>query len=169
MRATLLVVAGILALVVAWIYLAPGDSVPSPEELAELALNAATSEAQEAAAVKLSQSGKPGIPHLRRVYEGSQVPEVRAACIKGLGVMRDYDSMAIFFEGLEDESALVRGRSGVAMVRMLGRDYQFRANGSAADRARSIAGMQKAWEEMEPDLDLIKEEMKKKEQPGETE
>ena len=41
MRATLLVVAAILALVVAWIYFAPGDSVPSPEELAEQALNAA--------------------------------------------------------------------------------------------------------------------------------
>ena len=169
MRATLLVIAGILALIVAWIYLAPGDSLPSPEELAEQALNAGSAEEQEAAAVKLSQSGAPGIPHLRSVYEKSQVAEVRAACIKGLGVMRDYDSMEIFFEGLKDESALIRGRSGVAMVRMLGRDYQFRANGSAADRARSIAGMQTAWEEMEPDLDRIKEEIKKKGQPLETE
>ena len=52
MRATLLVIAGILALIVAWIYLAPGDSLPSPEELAEQALNAGSAEEQEAAAVK---------------------------------------------------------------------------------------------------------------------
>ncbi|MCP4813796.1 MAG: hypothetical protein GY888_14910, partial [Planctomycetaceae bacterium] len=77
MRATLLVIAGILALIVAWIYLAPGDSLPSPEELAEQALNAGSAEEQEAAAVKLSQSGAPGIPHLRSVYEKSQVAEVR--------------------------------------------------------------------------------------------
>ncbi|MDE0735626.1 MAG: hypothetical protein OSB47_07375 [Pirellulaceae bacterium] len=169
MRATLLIIAGILALVVGWIYFAPGDSIPSPEELAEQALNAATSEEQEAAAVKLSQSGQAGITQLRRVYQESTVVEVRAACIKGLGVLRDYDSMAIFFDGLEDDSALIRGRAGVAMVRMLGRDYRFRANGSVADRVKSITGMQKAWEEMEPDLDRIKEEMKKKKQPSETE
>ena len=53
------------------------------------------------------------------------------------------------------------------MIRMLGRDYRFRANGSAAARAQSIAGMKKAWEEMEPDLELIKENLKNKGQQKE--
>ena len=96
---------------------------------------------------------------MRQVYQQSDVAEVRAACVKGLGVLRDYESMDVFFKSLEDESALVRGRAGVAMIRMLGRDYRFRANGSPADRAKAIAGMKKAWKEMEPDIDLIKKNM----------
>ena len=162
MQGKLLIVAGILLLVVGavyWKYYLSGENVPSPEELAQQALTAATAEEKEAAAVRLSQSGKPGVEEMRRVYQQSDVAEVRAACVKGLGVLRDYDSMDVFFQSLEDESALVRGRAGVAMIRMLGRDYRFRASGSPADRAQAIAGMKKAWEEMEPDLELIKKNM----------
>ena len=173
MRSTLLIIAGILLLVVGvvyWKYYLAGEKVLSPEELAQQALSAATAEEKEAAAVKLSQAGQPGIEEMRQVYQQSDVAEVRAACVKGLGVLRDYDSMDVFFKSLEDESALVRGRAGVAMIRMLGRDYRFRANGSPAERAQSIASMKKAWEEMEPDLELIKENMQnegKQNQQGE--
>ena len=165
MQGKLLIVAGILLLIVGvvyWKYYLAGEKVLSPEELAQQALTAASAEEKEAAAVKLSQAGEPGINEMRQVYQQSDVAEVRAACVKGLGVLRDYDSMDIFFQSLEDESALVRGRAGVAMIRMLGRDYRFRANGSVAGRAQSIAGMKKAWEEMEPDLQRIKENMKNK-------
>lgn len=165
MRGALLTIAGLLLLVVIgvyWMYYATGERVLSPEELAELALTAPTLKEKEAAAIQLSQVGPSGVEELRRVYKKSDVDEVRAACVKGLGVLRDYDSMDVFFQSLEDESPLVRGRAGVAMVRMLGRDYRFRANGSAAERAQAIAGMKKAWAEMEPDLDKIKEEMRKK-------
>ena len=165
MRDRLLIIAGILLLVVGlvyWKYYLAGEKVPSPEELANQALTAASVEEKEAAAVKLSQAGKAGIEEMRQVFQQSDVAEVRAACVKGLGVLRDYDSMDVFFKSLNDESALVRGRAGVAMIRMLGRDYRFRANGSPADRARSISGMKGAWEEMEPDLQRIKEDMQNK-------
>ena len=162
MQGRLLITAGVLLLVVGavyWKYYLSGEKVLSPEELAQQALTAVSAEEKEAAAVSLSQSGKPGIEHMRQVYQQSDVAEVRAACVKGLGVLRDYESMDVFFKSLEDESALVRGRAGVAMIRMLGRDYRFRANGSPADRAKAIAGMKKAWKEMEPDIDLIKKNM----------
>ena len=165
MRGALLTIAGLLLLVVIgiyWMYYATGETVLSPEELAERALTASSPEEKEAAAVQLSQAGAAGVEQMRRVYKQSDVDEVRAACVKGLGVLRDYDSMDVFFQSLEDDSPLVRGRAGVAMVRMLGRDYQFRANGSPAERAQAIAGMKKAWAEMEPDLDRIKKEMRKK-------
>ena len=170
MQGKLLIVAGVLLLIVGvvyWKYYLAGETVLSPEELAQQALTAASAEEKEAAAVKLSQTGQPGVDEMRQVYQQSDVAEVRAACVKGLGVLRDYDSMDVFFNSLEDESALVRGRAGVAMIRMLGRDYRFRANGSAAARAQSIAGMKKAWEEMEPDLELIKENLKNKGQQKE--
>jgi len=165
MQGKLLIVAGTLLLIVGftyWKYYLAGENVPSPEELAQQALTAASAEEKEAAAVQLSQAGEPGIEEMRQVYQQSDVAEVRAACVKGLGVLRDYDSMDVFFQSLGDESALVRGRAGVAMIRMLGRDYRFRANGSPADRARSISGMKGAWEEMKPDLQRIKDDMQNK-------
>jgi len=165
MRNTLLTIGAVLFLIVGvvyWVYYLAGERTLSPKKLADIALTAKSVEEKESAAIELSHAGQEGLEQLRHVYQQSDVPEVRAACIKGLGVLRDYDSMDVFFESLQDESPLVRGRAGVAMVRMLGRDYQFHANGSAADRARAIAGMKKAWAEMEPDLDKIKEEMRKK-------
>lgn len=152
MRNVLLAAAGVLMILVLVVYgrrcFSGSEASGSPDELARLSLEAASPEEQEEAAAQLAQLGEPAREHLRRVLQQSQVAEVRAVCLQGLGAMFDYDSMDLMIRMLGDRSVLVRGRAGAAVARMLGRDYFFRANAPPAQRAKAASKMKKDWEEM---------------------
>jgi hypothetical protein len=151
----LLVVLGIVVVVVGavhcWFYLGHWRWPASPKALARRALSGATVEQRTAAAVRLADCGVRAREELRQVFRESDTPEVRAACIHGLGAIEDYDSMDMLLDELGSESLIVRGAAGVAVSRMvMGHDLErpFRANDPEEDRAKAIEALRQYWEEL---------------------
>jgi HEAT repeat protein len=120
----------------------------SPDALAERALNAATVEERQRAALDLGRIGPSGQEALRRVLAESKTPEVKAAAIQGLLDQQDYSSLPVFLALLDDPSPLVRGRAGVAVTQLLGRNFQFLAEDPPARRAEAVEKMKRAYKEM---------------------
>lgn len=150
----------------------PPSPPPSPEQLARQALEAPTSDEQEVAAVRLAQLGKPAREHLRRVLSESQSPEVRGACIRGLAVLWDYDSMPAFLDALDDDSELVRGRAGTAVKRMMSSaDYGYRSDDPPEKRAAAVKRFRAHWKEFRDSeiLENWKKRLEEREQREERE
>lgn len=134
----------------------PPSPPPSLEQLARQALEAPTSDEQEVAAVRLAELGKPAKEHLRRVLSESRCAEVRGACIRGLAVQWDYDSMPAFLDALDDESELVRSRAGAAVERMMSSaDYGYRSDDPPEKRADAVKRFREHWEEFR-DSEILK-------------
>jgi len=151
----LLAILGVVMLVVGavhgWYYLGGLGWSASPEQLAEQALQGSTVKEKTKAAVRLGDCGSEARDDLRRVYQESDLPEVRAACIQGLGAMEDYDSMDLLLEAMNDKSLLVRGRAGSVVNKMImGPDVRtpFRASDPEEDRKKAIESLRKYWEEL---------------------
>ena len=139
----------------------PGcQRAPSPDELAQQALKAASPDEQELAAVALAQLAnddelKPQFrekakQHLRTVLAESPAAPVRAACIQGLASQWDYESMPALLDALDDESSVVRSRAGVAVERMMSVDFGFRHDDPPAmrqDTAKRLRGHWETWRE----------------------
>jgi len=140
----------VLLVIYGWVYLPRSKKTTSPEELARQALQAETAEEQERAAIELAQlNGPAALEQLRRVLGESRVPQVRSACIPALGAVRDFEAMDLLLSALEDESPLVRGRAGVAVARMIGRDYHFCPHESAQQRAAVVKKIREYWQLMD--------------------
>jgi hypothetical protein len=148
-------------------YLYPRNVRPTPDNLKQEALTGATPEAKQAAAAQLSDWGAEALPQMREVLAGSDVPEVRAMMVQGLGKQYDYESMELLLKGLEDESVEVRERSAQVVRVMLGRSVPFNAAGPTAERAAAVAAMRKEWEELQksPLLKNFQERLKRGEAP----
>lgn len=135
----------VLLAILGWRFL-PGRRPPSPEELARQALEAPTPGEREVAAVRLAQLGKEAKGQLQRVLAESQSAAVRAACIGGLAAQWDYQSMPVFLDALDDPSAVVRGRAGVAVQRFLGADFGFRHDDPPKKRQAVVKILKREWE-----------------------
>ena len=133
---------------------------PFPAELAQKALEAASDEEQELAAVELAQLAsdneqKPQLreearEHLRRVLAESQSAAVRLACIRGLASEWDYQSMPVLLDALDDESDLIRGDAAMAVERMMSVDLQgfgYQYNDPPAKREAASKRLRAHWEE----------------------
>jgi HEAT repeat protein len=118
--------------------------VPTPDELAQAALEADAPEDRELAAVTLSQLGKPAREQLLRVLGESPQPEVRAACIRGLAEQWYYGCVPLLLDTLEDDSHLVREQAGEAVQHLLRADYGYRADAPLAER-RAVAKRLREW------------------------
>ena len=130
-------------------YYLRGDDRPTPQELASAALANTTRTDQTAAAVRLGTYGEPAAKvELRRVLRETTVPDVKAACIEGLGKVWDYESMDLLLDAVEFGSPKVRGRAAVVITRMTGRDRRYRAKAPAAERQRLVRFMCEDWEEI---------------------
>ena len=70
----------------------------------------------------------------------------RADAAARLGAMRDEQSMPLLLEAMEDPDPLVRGRSGVAVQKIMKADYYFRANDPPERRRQALAKIRIAWE-----------------------
>jgi hypothetical protein len=160
-RNFLLVLAGLLLLIALYVYWPSTQNAASLEELAHLATEASTPEEQEQAAVELASRGKPAVEFLRDVLAKSQSPEVRVACIDGLGTNWDYDSMDSILDAMEDSSPLVRGRAGAVACRMIGRERPFHASDSEEKRQQIVEFMRADWKAMREagTLEKLKKEL----------
>ena len=132
---------------------------PSPDDLAQKALKAATPEEQESAAVELAavandeelqpQLREKAKINLREVLAQSQSPPVQAACIQGLSSQWDYESMPVFLDGLDHESDLIRGRAAAAVERMMSVDlggFGYHYTDPPAKQAPAIKRIRQDWE-----------------------
>jgi uncharacterized protein (UPF0147 family) len=136
------------------------QQAPSPADLAREALQAATADEQELAAVTLEHmANDPELDRplrdevrqaLRQVLKESSAPAVRAACIRALSSQWDYQSMPAFLDALDDPSEVVRGLAAAALEHMMsvtlkGFGYDYRA--PPATQAAAIKRIRDYWDE----------------------
>ncbi len=145
-------VAGILLiLVVAWYgwRWISSPSKPSPQQLADTALKAPKPEDRERAAVCLAQMEYTAVPEMCRVFQESDVPAVKAAIVQGLALNRDFDSMDLLLDAMNDPVLLVRVRAAGAVQRMLQIEVVgFRPDASPEERLKAIKIYRAEWNKM---------------------
>ncbi len=150
MQKTLLIVAGSLFALLVLIYglrlLWPGESHRSPDELVRIALESTNASEQEKAVIELMDLGKPALTHLQRLLAESKSDRVRAATIQGLATQRDYDSMPMLLDAMNDPSLVVRVRAGAAVQRLLGVKVRYSANAPPKEREKAVKILRKEWE-----------------------
>jgi hypothetical protein len=150
MQKQLAIVAGVLGLVVILLYARYflfRQRPPSPEEAARAALNVSASpQTREEAAVRLATLGRPAVGQMVQVLKASDQSEVRAACVRGLGQAKSYNSMALLLQLMNDQSLAVRAQAG-ASVKILTRiDCDFRPEAPERERLESINRFRRFWE-----------------------
>ena len=132
---------------------------PSDEELMQRALNAASAEERERAAVTLAGRGpaalaatpadrradfldaSPAVARLRKLL-GDAEPRVQAAAASGLAGLRDIDSLPRLLDLMNSPHAVVRLRSDAAVSSLLDVGFSFDAMSpdANAERAQAVAG-----------------------------
>lgn len=126
-----------------------GGGLSSPDALVDVALSDSDLGARERAALDLIQVGPAAVPHLRRILAESNEPKVQAAAIDGLSTLKDWEGVPALLDAMEhSNSALVRGRASAAVTRMLGADFQYRANGDRRQQAAALAVMRAEYDRM---------------------
>ena len=73
-------------------------------------------------------------------------PEQRVEAIQQLALARDWDATETLLDLLDDPSALIRGKSAVALRAILGTDFYFHADDPPARRLQVISGMRRYWQ-----------------------
>lgn len=139
------------------------DQRRSPDELMDAALHGDSPEERELAAAELTEYGEDAKQDMRDLLAKSSDPAVKATCIHGLGLIYDYDSIDIMLDGLEDESSVIRGRSAVAVRRLIGRSFHFDPDMSAAERSKRVQQIRKEWEDIRDSglIEQFKERMQR--------
>lgn len=74
-----------------------------------------------------------------------ELPEVRAAAAERLGEMRLWDAGPAIIEAMEDPSALLRARAGVALRRIMVVDFGYRASDPPNRRREAIQRIRQWW------------------------
>jgi len=88
----------------------------------------------------------PTVPNIvLKAFVEAKSPQARAAAANALGKFQHWDAMEPLLDALEDESAVVRGAAGMAIRRILGLDYGFRANDPLPKRQAVIARLRNGW------------------------
>lgn len=79
-------------------------------------------------------------------------PDVVAPLLQATAKNRDYRSMPVLIELLNDPDPLVRGQAGVAVQKILGADFGFRAELPESERQRIIKLIQQDYQVSTPRL-----------------
>lgn len=121
---------------------------PSAAALARRALTAESEAERQQAAVDLASAGEAAVEHLRRVFHESDDVDVRAACVQGLGDLRDYESVELLVDALGDKSPAVRARAAQALGRLLRRDLRFPVASADAERIKAQAAVRDTCQQL---------------------
>jgi HEAT repeat protein len=148
-------------------YLRPrGDSSkPTIDALVSQVQNAENPQSRVEAALQLARAATPDhmapplqvlAPLRQTLTSPHEPPGVRAAAADALGQWRDLSSMDQLLLAMEDSDPYVRGRASMAVRRILGADYYFRATDPPAQRRQALAVIRQDWEKFKqrprPDL-----------------
>ena len=81
------------------------------------------------------------LEQVRGMLGDSHPSERRAAAAQRLGHLQDFQSIDQLLNMLDDPSPLVRGRAAVAVTKILGIHFGFRADAPAEERAEAVHAM----------------------------
>ncbi|NQW46390.1 MAG: HEAT repeat domain-containing protein [Planctomycetes bacterium] len=141
-----------------------GTRAPSDEALMTAAISGADAAEREVAAVTLARRAANELRHtppeklagflgssanvgrLRTLLDRRDDPGVQAAAARGLGEMRDVESLQKIIALIDSGSPLVRLRAAQATGGLIGMTFQFDPNGPAADRARVTKAYREQYE-----------------------
>ena len=100
----------------------------------------------------------PAVPNIvLKAFLAQKAPETRAVAAEALGKFQHWQAMEGLVEALEDESPEVRNSAGMAIRRILGLDYGFRATAPLTERQAAIARIRGGWKLQLPfHLDNVK-------------
>lgn len=88
----------------------------------------------------------PAVPNIvLKAFLAEKAPETRAVAANALGKFQHWNAMEGLVDALEDESVEVRNSAGMAIRRILGLDYGFRANAPPEERQAAIARIRNGW------------------------
>ncbi len=127
---------------------------PLPPEAVKIAESAVQDPrpAVQVAAIQILEASTPPAPEnpavpniVLKAFLAEKAPETRAAAAEALGKFQHWDAMEGLVDALEDESLEVRNSAGMAIRRILGLDYGFRAKAPLADRQAAIARIRNGW------------------------
>jgi HEAT repeat protein len=118
----------------------------------------------QVAAIQILEASTPPAPQdptvpniVLQAFLAEKAPETRAAAADALGKFQHWQAMEGLVEALEDESVAVRTSAGMAIRKILGLDYGFRANGPLSQRQEAIARIRNGWKLQLPfHLDNVK-------------
>ncbi len=127
------------------IYLLRGSAsatkLDPPGVLVEKVLHGDSVDEQVSAAKGLILHGAAARKEIRRALAASHEsdPQVRAYLLQAVTQAKDWRSLPEIFAAMEDPDAVVRGRAAAAAVKIMGKDYGFRANDPPEKRAKILA------------------------------
>ena len=125
-------VAGVILLILlVWNFMGGVEPpLPPPAQLVDEVNSAATTEQRVAAARQLIRHGREARREVRSLLQSHSdyEPEVVAPIVQATGKNRDYRSMPLLLDLLDSPDPQVRGQSAVAVQKILGADFGFRAN-----------------------------------------
>ena len=145
-------VLAVLAAIVAFRFFFSGERIETGQELTEIALGGDSRENQEQAATRLETlAGKtPGTgprnavqPFLARLLTESDNPGVRAAAMRALASIWDYDCLPKMLDLVEDPVLQVRDTAAQSVARLI--DVRFDASASPEARAKAAKGLREKW------------------------
>jgi HEAT repeat protein len=144
---------GLLVVLVVVRFLLAGHREESAEELTEMALHAADPVDQEQAAtrlealaVKAPYTGPRNAtqPFLARLLKESENPGVRAAGMRALATIWDYECMPTMLDLLQDPSPQVRDMAALSVAKLI--DVRLDASAPPEQRAAAIKRLRGMWE-----------------------
>ena len=144
---------GVLAAILVVRFFVTRHHDESPQELVELALRAGSPADQEQAATRLealagktpgTESRNAGQPFLVRMLTESDNPGVRAAAMRGLAAIWDYQCVAKMLDLLDDPSPQVRNMAAESVAKLI--DVRFDANAPTEQRAAAAKKLRGMWE-----------------------
>ncbi len=144
-RRVLYVVMGVAG--VCGLLLGVGAIFFGPSEDPQAAVRARAAAApEENHTAKLAVYDADQVEQVRGMLDASHPAAQRAAAAQRLGQLQDFESADQLLEMLDDPSPLVRGRAGVALTKILGIHFGFRANAPAKERAKIVRTMRQVVE-----------------------
>lgn len=149
----LFTVLGVLAAIVVVRLFLTWHHEESAQELVELALRAGSPVEQEQAATRLealacrtrgTESRNAAQPFLARMFLESGNPGVRAAAMRGLAAIWDYQCVAKMLDLLDDPSPQVRDTAAESVAKLI--DVRFDVNASTQERAAAAKKLREKWD-----------------------
>ena len=137
------------------------------DDLEKTALADGDPAGQQKAAAALIGLGRPALPNIRRVFQQSQSPEVRAIMIQGIAQTRDMESKEDILKALEDDSYVVRVQAWAAVQRLLFfGGTMFKPGAPREARVEAIKALHQLMADMKKEADRQIREGLGKREPG---
>lgn len=148
-----------------------GPDKQLPPEAVEIAESATRDprEVVKLAAIQTLEATTPELPEdptvpniVLKAFVTSKSPQTRSAAANALAKFQHWDAMGPLLDALEDESPAVRGSANMAIRKILGLDYGFRANDPLGKRQAVIARLRRDWKAQRPYHELYAKRVRDK-------